>query len=41
MTQNEDQVDGCELDFTEHPTSGAEIEDYLIKAGDEEPEDDD
>ena len=40
MTSNNDNLDGCELDFTKHPTSPAEREDYLIKEGDEEDEDD-
>ena len=33
---SDEAKDGCELDFTKHPTSPAEVEDYLIPEGEEE-----
>ena len=39
--QNDEDTDGCALDFDDHPTKATEVEDYLIPAGEEEDEDDD
>lgn len=42
MTQNGDELDGCELDFTEaQPTTENMLESLLIPKGEEVDEDDD
>jgi hypothetical protein len=41
MANDNGDLDGCELDFTAHPTSPAELGDYLVPEGEEVDEDDD
>ena len=36
----EENLDGCELDFTENPTADDELEGLLVPEGEEEDEDD-
>jgi len=37
---NDDQLDGCELDFSDDVTNPGDVENLLIPEGEEEDEDD-
>lgn len=39
MAENDDHLDGCELDFTVQQTKPEELESLLVPEGEEEDED--